>query len=332
MEKSLYPLKFKPICKDMIWGGSLLRDEYGKKCASDSTGESWEISGVEGNVSVVSEGFLKGNALDELMEVYMGDLVGDAVYDKFGTEFPVLIKFIHSQDNLSVQVHPDDEYAAEHEGGFGKTEMWYVIDAEEDASLISGFSKDMDRQKFMEHLKGGTLKEILNVEKVQKGDVFFIPAKRVHAIGPGIVLTEIQQCSDTTYRIYDWDRKDKDGNERELHLDRALEVMDYKKRDDIRTKYKKLNNSTVSLADCPYFTTSIIELDQPVDKDFNMIDSFVIYICTEGELLINYKGGVAVPLKKGETVLVPAELKEISLLPKEKSVVMEVYMKAHSKL
>ncbi len=327
MGKSLYPLKFKPICKDMIWGGERLRDEYGKKCASDKTGESWEISGVEGDVSVVAEGFLKGNALDELIEIYMGDLVGDAVYEKFGLEFPVLIKFIHSKDVLSVQVHPDDEFAKEYEGGFGKTEMWYVIDAEEDASLISGFKKTVDQKEFMKHLNAGSLKEILNEEKVKKGDVFFIPAKRVHAIGTGIVLTEIQQTSDTTYRIYDWDRVDKEGNLRDLHLDKALQVMDYEKRDDIRTKYDRIQNSTVNLADCPYFTTSLIELDHLVDKDFNLIDSFVIYICTEGELMVNYKGGAAVQLRKGETVLIPAELKEISLLPKEKSTLLEVYVK-----
>lgn len=327
MEQSLYPLKFKPICKDKIWGGKKLKEEFGKNCATDATGESWEISGVEGDVSVVSEGFLHGNALDELIEIYMGDLVGDKVYEKFGTYFPLLIKFIHSTDFLSVQVHPDDEYAMEHEGAFGKTEMWYVLDAEEDAELISGFSRDVDRDLFLENLDKGTLKEILNFEKVQAGDVFFIPSKRVHSIGSGIVLTEIQQTSDTTYRIYDWDRKDKDGNARELHLDRALEVMDYQKRDDIRTVYDRIPNSTASLVDCQYFTTSRIEFEHPVDKDFNLIDSFVIYICTEGELLINYKGGSAVSLRKGETVLVPAEIKEVSLLPKQKSVLLEVYVK-----
>lgn len=327
MEKSLYPLKFKPICKDVIWGGEKLRDVYGKACASDKTGESWEVSGVEGNVSVVAEGFLKGNALDELIEIYMGDLVGDAVYEKFGIDFPVLIKFIHSKDVLSVQVHPDDEFAAEYEGGFGKTEMWYVIDAEEDAGLISGFKSSIDKEEFMKHLNAGSLKEILNEEKVKKGDVFFIPSGRVHAIGPGIVLTEIQQTSNTTYRIYDWDRTDKDGNSRELHLDKALQVMDFEKREDISTKYDRIQNSTVNLADCPYFTTSLIEFDHPVDKDFNLIDSFVIYICTEGELMVNYKGGVAVSIRKGETVLIPAELKEISLLPKEKSTLLEVYIK-----
>jgi len=327
MDHTLYPLKFKPIYKDYIWGGDKLRTVLGKVDALQGTAESWEISGVAENVSVVSEGFLEGNPLDELIEVYMGDLVGDRVFDRFGTEFPVLIKFIDANDDLSVQVHPDDTYAAEHHGMKGKTEMWYVIDAEEGAKLISGFARDVDEQIFKDYLERKKLPELLNFEPVKPGDVFFMPASRVHAIGKGIVLAEIQQTSDLTYRIYDWDRVDKDGKGRELHLDHALKVMDYKKREDIRTSYDRIPNSSVLLADCPYFTTNLVELDQPVDKDFNLIDSFVIYICTGGELMINYRGGEAVSLKKGESVLVPAELKEISLLPKTQSKLLEVYLK-----
>ena len=327
MENTLYPLKFKPIYKKVIWGGEKLRTDLNKSNAPESCGESWEISGVEKNISVVSEGFLKGNPLDELIEVYMGDLVGDSVFEKYGTEFPVLIKFIHANDHLSVQVHPDDAFSEEYHGKRGKTEMWYVLDAEKEASLISGFSKDISEEVFKKHMSSGSLKEILNFEKVEKGDVFFLPAKRVHAIGKGIMLAEIQQTSDVTYRIYDWDRLGDDGNPRELHLDLALKVMDYKKPEDTRTPYKAIQNQTVNLADCPYFTTSLIEFDQAVDKDFSLIDSFVIYICTEGKLFINYKGGKPVQLEKGESVLIPAELKEVSLLPSEKSKLLEVYMK-----
>lgn len=327
MERTLYPLKFNPIYKQVIWGGDKLKNLLNKKDAPESTGESWEISGVDGDISEVANGFLKGNSLEELIEIYMGDLVGDAVYEKFGTEFPVLIKFIDANDNLSVQVHPDDEYSALHHNKRGKTEMWYIIDSDEGSELISGFSREVDEKIFMEHLNGKKLRDILNFEPVKPGDVFFLPARRVHAIGKGIVLAEIQQTSDMTYRIYDWDRVGKDGKPRELHLDHSLQVMDYKKRDDIRTDYKGILNSTVNLADSPYFTTGIIEFDQPVDKDFNLIDSFVIYICTGGNLLVNYKGGEAVSLQKGESILIPAELKEISLIPVEKSVVLEVYLK-----
>ena len=328
MEKSLYPLKFQPIFKDYLWGGQKLNTLLNKQNIPAIAAESWEISSVKDNISLVSNGFLKGNPLNELIEVYMGDLTGDRVFERFGAEFPVLIKFIDAADHLSVQVHPDDDFSAKTHGDRGKTEMWYVIDADEGSELISGFKRDIGEKIFMEHLEGKKLREILNYEPVKRGDVFFLPAGRIHAIGKGIVLAEIQQTSNITYRIYDWDRVDSQGKGRELHLDLALQVMDYKKRDDYRTAYDRIPNKTVNLADCPYFTTSLIELDQPVDKDFALIDSFVVYICTEGELMINYKGGEPVSLSKGETVLVPAALKEISLIPAGPSTVLEVYMKA----
>ena len=328
MEHSLYPLKFRPIYKDYLWGGQKLKTLMNKQQTPEIAAESWEISSVKDNVSVVSEGFLAGNPLDELITVYMGDLTGDRVFERFGTEFPVLIKFIDAADHLSVQVHPDDEFAARMHNDRGKTEMWYVIDAEQGAELISGFNRDIDEQLFMEHLNSKKLREILNYEPVKQGDVFFLPAKRIHAIGKGIVLAEIQQTSNLTYRIYDWDRVDNEGKSRELHLDLALKVMDYKQRNDYRTQYDRIPNNTVNLADCPYFTTSIIELDQPVDKDYALIDSFVVYICTEGSLMVNYKGGKPVSLSKGETILVPAVLKELSLIPAQPSTLLEVYMKA----
>ncbi|MEX0981206.1 MAG: type I phosphomannose isomerase catalytic subunit [Bacteroidales bacterium] len=327
MERTLYPLKFRPIYKDYLWGGHKLKSLLHKQNTPEIAAESWEISGVNGNVSVVSEGFLKGNALDELIGVYMGDLTGDRVFERFGAEFPVLIKFIDAKEPLSVQVHPGDDFSARVHGDRGKTEMWYVIDADDGAELISGFKRDVDEKVFMEQMEGKKLPEILNYEPVEKGDVFFLPAGRIHAIGKGIVLAEIQQTSNITYRIYDWDRVDKEGKGRELHLDLALQVMDYMRRDDTRTRYDRIPNSTVILADCPYFTTSLIEFDRPVDKDFALIDSFVVYICTEGEMMVNYKGGEPVSLRKGETILVPAMLKEISLIPACPSTVLEVYMK-----
>jgi mannose-6-phosphate isomerase len=328
MEHSLYPLKFRPIYKDYLWGGQKLKTLLNKQNTPAIAAESWEISSVKDNVSVVANGFLAGNPLDELISVYMGDLTGDRIFERFGTELPVLIKFIDAADHLSVQVHPDDEYAAANHNDRGKTEMWYVIDAEEGAGLITGFNRDIDEQTFMEYLNAKKLPEILNYEPVKRGDLFFLPAKRIHAIGKGIVLAEIQQTSNLTYRIYDWDRVDKDGKSRELHLDHALKVMDYRKRDDYRSHYDRIPNKTVNLADCPYFTTSLIEFDQPVDKDFALIDSFVVYICTGGSLMVNYKGGEPVSLSKGETILVPAVLKEISLIPAGPSTVLEVYMKA----
>jgi len=327
MENTLYPLKFEPIYKQLIWGGEKLKENYSRKKAPPKTGESWEISGVENNVSLVANGFLKGNDLEELIEVYMGDLVGDKIFREYGLRFPVLIKFINSDDDLSIQVHPDDAYAKKHHGGNGKTEMWYIMEAEENARLIVGFREETDRDSFREKLKNNTLEEILNYIPVKKGDVLFIPAGRIHAIGPGIVLAEIQQTSDLTYRIYDWNRTGPDGNPRELHIEHALNVLDYNSLNEYRTDYARLKNSSVNLADCPYFTTQMIHFDQPVDKDYNLIDSFVIYICVDGSVDIYYKDGEPVSINKGETILIPAVLKEISLVPQAESRVLEVFIK-----
>lgn len=328
METNLYPLKFKPIVKDKIWGGSKLKSVLGKN-ASDKAGESWEISGVEGDVSVAENGFLAGNSLEELVEVYMGDLVGDRIYEKFGVEFPLLIKFIDASDYLSVQVHPDNSMARERHNSFGKTEMWYIVEAEKGGDrgkLIAGFNRELDGEQYVSHLKGGSLKEILNYEDVQSGDIYFMPAGRIHAIGAGVLLAEIQQTSDVTYRIYDWDRKDEAGKERELHTDLALDAIDFAHHSNYRTDYRSVENATVTAVDCSFFTTGVIHLDQPVDKDYNMIDSFVIYMCMEGSAGIAYQGGVE-QIKKGETVLIPAELKNLAIIPTEATTLLEVFIK-----
>jgi len=326
MEKKLYPIRFKPIYKELIWGGEKLREDYGKSDAPEKTGESWEISMVKDNISVVANGFLKGNSLEEITEVYMGDMVGDAIYEKFGSFFPILIKFIHSNDNLSIQVHPDDSYAEEHHGENGKTEMWYILDAEKGSKLIAGFNQNTDREGFLKSLKDDTILDLMNFEPVKKGDILFIPTGRIHALGPGIVLAEIQQTSDMTYRIYDWGRTDKDGNSRELHIDHGVEVMDFTLHKNYLTPYTPLLNSSVRVADCPYFTTQYIEFDQPVDKDYNLIDSFVIYMCMEGNVDIHYPGGDSECIQKGDTILIPAAIKELSLVPQEKSILLEIFM------
>ena len=324
MQHTLYPLKFKPIVKDKIWGGPRLRDVLGKK-ASDKAGESWEISGVPGDISVVENGFLAGNDLQELVEVYMGDLVGESIYERFGLRFPLLIKFIDASDFLSIQVHPDDRLAAERHNSYGKTEMWYVVESDR-GELISGFNREMDRQSYLEHLRGGTLREVLRFEAVQKGDIFFMPAGRVHAIGPGVLLAEIQQTSDVTYRIFDWDRLDDQGHPRELHTELALDAINFTHHRETRTPCVPVPNSTVTAVDCPYFTTGVITLDQPVEKDYNLIDSFVIYMCIEGAAGITYPGG-AEPIRKGETVLVPAEIRNLAIVPTQASTLLEIYVK-----
>jgi mannose-6-phosphate isomerase len=237
----------------------------------------------------------------------------------------LLTKFIHSNDDLSIQVHPGDEYAEKHHGENGKTEMWYILDSEKDAQLIVGFNQDLDRDVFLDKLNAGSLKEVLNFEKVSEGDVIFLPAGRIHALGPGIILAEIQQTSDMTYRIYDWDRLGPDGKPRELHIDHALNVLDYKAHASYKASYRSLMNTPVNLVACPYFSTQLIHFDRRLDMDYRAHDAFVIYMCLDGQLDIRYAGGKMTKLVKGDTILIPASLKELSLIPAEESKLLEIY-------
>ena len=324
--KSLYPLQFEPILKERIWGGDRLKTVLWKKTRTKHCGESWELSGVQDHVSVVANGFLQGNNLQEVIEIYMGDLLGEKIYDRFGIEFPVLIKFIDAHDDLSIQVHPDDQMAFDRHGAFGKTEMWYVMEAGRDSSLIVGFNQQMNREKYMQALEKKKLKEIMNFEKVSVGDVFFIPAGRVHAIGKDILLAEIQQTSDVTYRIYDWDRTDDSGKPREMHTELALDAIDYSLHNTYKTQYQKPSNATAELIKCPYFTTSLVCFDRPVEKDYQVLDSFVIYICTSGACSIRWGTDESLNIRKGDTVLIPAVLEEIQLAPTEATELLEVFI------
>lgn len=321
----LYPLKFKPIFKERIWGGRKIETAFGKKLpAGEKIGESWELSGVDGDVSVVANGKLKGNNLQELIEIYMGDLVGDKVFEKYGEEFPLLIKLIDADDNLSIQVHPDDELAAERHQSFGKTEMWYVVGHEPDAMLYLGFNQPVDKEKYLKYLEAGTLAELLNAYKVQDGDAYFIPAGTIHAIGKGLLIAEIQQTSDITYRVFDWNRVDpKTGQGRELHTELALDAIEYKSRSVYKTVAAPKVNAPVTLEKCPYFQTNSLIVDGAVERDYADMDSFVIYICLDGNLELEYDGGTET-VKKGETVLIPAELNEVTL--KGQGKVLEVYI------
>lgn len=322
---SLYPLKFYPRFKHYIWGGDKLKTELGKKSGKGHVAESWEISGVQGDISIVENGFLKGNNLQELVEVYMGDLVGDSIYERFGIEFPVLIKFIDALEDLSIQVHPDDQLAAERHNSYGKTEMWYILEAEKDSSLIVGFNRAMDKEAYFQALKNKTLKEVLNYEKVSKGDVYFIPAGRIHAIGKGILLAEIQQTSDVTYRIYDWDRVDATGKSRELHTELSIDAIDYHLHPEYKTRYDEISQGTVELAQCPYFTTNKVKFNQTLEKDYHHLDSFVIYMCLSGSCAVHYAEGNT-ELSKGETLLIPAILKNIQLTSSGPVELLEIYI------
>ena len=292
----------------------------------EKCGESWELSAVEGQISEVANGFLAGNNLQELIEVYMGDLVGEKVYDRFGIEFPLLIKFIDAEDDLSIQVHPGDELARERHSAYGKTEMWYVVDADPGARLISGFNQQVDREKYIAYLQAGRLTDLLLSEEVFPGDVFFIPAGRVHAIGKGILVAEIQQTSDVTYRIYDFDRLDKHGKPRKLHNDLAIDAIDYSWQKGYKKQYERQKNTPVELVSCPWFTTNLLELNQTVGKDFSQYDTFVIYMGIVGTVRLVWKGGEEI-IDKGETVLVPAILEEFKLEPLHgEARLLEIYM------
>jgi len=329
MEHKLYPMKFRPVLKDKIWGGNKLKTALDIDFAPlPNCGEAWVVSGVEDNPTIVANGFLQGNELNELVEIYMGDLTGDDIYNRFGNEFPILVKFIDAADYLSIQVHPDDELAEKRGLGNGKSEMWYIIDADKDAELITGFRNDTPMDTYISYVKDNRLPELLNKEKVSAGDVFYLPAGRVHALGPGILLAEIQQTSDTTYRIYDWNRKDASGKSRQLHITEALEAIDFKSHDDYKSIYRERKNGSANLVTSPYFTTNLISLDKALAKNYEEIDSFVIYICVEGQITLVHDGSEEkqVSLSKGEAVLIPAVIDRVDLIPSKPSKLLEVYI------
>jgi len=302
---NIHPLKFHPILKERLWGGTKLKEVLNKPIKSDITGESWEISAVPGDISTVLNGVLSGTSLQELIDKEPEKLLGKSVFERFGKNFPVLIKFIDAQQDLSIQLHPNDELAKERHNSFGKTEMWYVMDATENANLIVGFNRDCTKQEYAESLENDTLPELLNYESVKEGDTFFINTGKIHAIGAGVLLAEIQQTSDITYRVFDFNRRDKNGNLRELHTELAVDAIDYKKKDDFRVNYLDEQNRVNSMVECPFFKTNYLNLEKNLQQDVSNRDSFTIYVCVGGSATIsNDYGNVAI--KKGETVLLPA--------------------------
>jgi len=311
----IYPLKFKPIFKERLWGGTKLRDVLGKPISSEITGESWEISGVEGDVSVIENGLFAGTSLKHLIADCAISLLGKSVFERFGQEFPILIKFIDAKKDLSIQLHPNDELAKERHHSFGKTEMWYIMDADTDANLIVGFNKDVTKEEYSKSLEDDSLLGLLNYESVKEGDTFFINTGKIHAIGAGVLLAEIQQTSDITYRVFDFNRKDKEGNYRELHTDLALDAIDYERRDDFNVEYPKEADAVNPMVDCPYFRTNFLELKNDFSLDVTKRDSFTIYMCVGGSATIANDFGSA-DIEKGETVLVSANSNHINLKTK----------------
>ena len=322
----LYPLKFRPLFFDKIWGGHKIEKLLGKDIGKlANCGESWEVSGIVDDESVVANGFLAENNLNELMEIYLTDLVGEKNYEKYGLGFPLLIKFIDAQDNLSVQVHPDDIFAQERYGQNGKTEMWHVIQADKGAGLYVGFNRKITAQQYMNAVAEGTLENYLKFYPVKSGDTFMIPAGTVHAIGKGVLLAEIQQPSDITFRIYDWNRVDANGKRRELHTEEAFDAIHSEQNlSDFQVHYQHEMNKTVTLVHSPFFNTNLLEMDMQVQKSLVNLDSFVIYICLEGNVFL-VSDAFKERLETGEVVLVPAEIDQLQIIPDPKAKLLEVY-------
>lgn len=322
----MYPLKFAPILKQTLWGGDKIVPF--KHLADDVTGigESWEISDVEDNESVVINGPDKGLNLAEMVRKYREELVGEANYKRFGNKFPLLIKFIDAKQDLSIQVHPDDALAKKRHNSFGKTEMWYVVDADKGAKLRSGFSQQITPKEYKERVYNNTITDVLQEYEIKTGDVFFLPAGRIHSIGAGAFIAEIQQTSDVTYRIYDFNRKDADGKPRELHTELAREAIDYEVLGDYRTEYEAVKDEPVELVACPYFTTSLYDMTEEIGCDYSELDSFVILMCLEGSCRIVDEEKNETPLQAGETVLLPATTQEISIIPDGSVKFLETYV------
>ena len=319
----LYPFKFQPILKDKIWGGQKLQKILKKPTTSAEAGESWEISDVQGDTSIVSNGTMAGTSLKSLMELHTTELLGHKNFQQFGTKFPLLIKFIDAKLALSVQLHPNDALAKSRHNSFGKTEMWYVVQADSDSNLIVGFNQPMTKELYLKHLEAKTLECILNFDKVDAGDTYFIEVGRIHAIGAGVLLAEIQQTSDITYRVYDWDRVDSKGNRRELHNDIALEAFDFDMPDNYRVNYSRDAQTSTELVSCPYFTTNVLEVKTSLLVENNH-DSFMIYMCVEGSAIVKIEGHQT-EFSKGETVLIPAGIKSFSISANHAKL-LEVYI------
>lgn len=307
------PLKFNALLKQTLWGGDKIIPFKNLNDKLENVGESWEISGVKGNETFVTEGEFAGKSLNEVVVVLKANLVGKANYERFGNEFPLLIKFIDARQDLSIQVHPTDEIARKQGKERGKTEMWYIMNSDSNAKLYSGLKKEITPEQYKEMVENDTICDALAQYNVKEGDCFFLPAGRIHAIGTGCFLAEIQQTSDVTYRIYDFKRKDKDGNYRQLHTKEASECIDYHVENDYRTEYVPAKNQGVDLVSCPYFSTAVYDLDEPMTLDYSELDSFVILIGMKGTGTMTDNEGNTLTLNAGETILVPASTQTLKI-------------------
>jgi mannose-6-phosphate isomerase len=322
---NFYPIKFKFQLKDKIWGGNKLSSTLNKQSESISVGESWELSGLKDNESVVRNGDFKGKNLSQLISKFKGKLVGEEVYALYQNEFPLLVKFIDASADLSIQVHPNDELAQKRGHNRGKSEMWYICQADEGSSVISGFNKDLSQEEYLKLVATDSLGDVLNRESAQKGDVFDVPAGRIHTIGKGLLLAEIQQSSDVTYRVSDFGRKDKDGHLRELHTEESVAALDFTCYPNYRISYEQIQNQPVNLVSNKYFVVNKLSVEEQLKLNYRALHSFVILVCTEGEASVT-AGGVTESVSMGEVVLLPACLDEVVIDCSISADFLEVYI------
>lgn len=306
MKRNIKPYKFQPYFKTVLWGGDRIATFKGIATHQHNIGESWEISGVEGHISVVAEGPDQGKSLVDLIDCYGPGLVGEKVYKRYGSKFPLLIKFIDARRDLSVQVHPGDELAMQRHHSLGKTEMWYVIDAQPGAVIYSGLSQPLTPELYEKHVAEKSIMDVVAHHESHPGDVFVLPAGRIHSIGAGNLLVEIQETSDITYRVYDFDRRDENGNLRQLHTEQARDALDYTVCDNYCTRYDHQARGLVDLVDCPYFNVKRLMVDGCSNMALPQPHSFVILMCIDGDVTVTDSCDNVTTMRRGETVLVPA--------------------------
>lgn len=313
---NIYPFLFEPNLHSVIWGGNQLRSYKGLETSDEPIGESWEVSAVPTSTSIISNGTWKGKDLITAINEHPEEILGKAVNEKYHGQLPLLVKFIDAKRNLSIQVHPNDEMAMRIHGKMGKSEMWYIIKADEDAHLYAGFKQEITPEEYQQRIADGTITEVLADHKVKAGDVFYLPAGRVHAICGGIMLAEVQQSSDVTYRIFDYNRPDMDGEPRELHTELAAQALDYHVEDSYRTEYTDTTNKAVQIIDSPYFSVRVVDINQQMHRNLIKYDSFIITMCLEGNCKIHIRStGEEVLLKQGHSALIPAAIADYDITP-----------------
>ena len=312
----LYPFLFQPNLHSVVWGGNQLRPYKGLEPSDEPIGESWEVSAVPTSTSIIANGELKGKDLITLINDYPEQILGKEVHQRYHGQLPLLVKFIDAKRDLSIQVHPNDEMAMREHGKMGKSEMWYIIKAEEGSHLYAGFKQEITPDEYQRRIADGTITEVLADHKVKAGDVFYLPAGRVHAICGGIMLAEVQQSSDVTYRIYDYNRPGLDGKPRELHTELAAKALDYHVEQNYRTEYSEADNKALHIIDSPYFDVRVMELSEPFHRNLLKYDSFVISMCMEGDCKIHIRNtNDEITLKQGYCTLIPAVIANYDVIP-----------------